>query len=135
MPTRDGFSDKLVLEALASTAISTDTTTVGNIIDTADFDMGVAFFVDVTAYTDGTYTIFLEESDDSGMSGAVTVADEKFIPETGPVAITAATVAGFAGNGVFSTLRFIRFNIVSTSTSTGATMNAIVVEQGEYNPQ
>ena len=135
MATRDGFSDKLVLEALASTVIGSSTTTVGNIIDTADYDMGVAFFVNVTAFTDGVFTIFLEESDDSGMAGSITVTDDKFIPDTGPVGIIAATTAGFEGNGVFSTLRFIRFNIVSTGVTTGATMSAIVVEQGEYNPQ
>ena len=36
MPTRDNHSDQIVLEALASIAISSDTTTNGVIIDTAD---------------------------------------------------------------------------------------------------
>ena len=133
MATRDGFSDKRVEAALASTAIGSDTTTVGNIIDTADYDMGVAFFVDVSAYTDGTYTLLFEDGDDSGLSDAATVPDEKIIGQA--VSLTAATAGAFAGNGLFSTRRYVRLSVVSTGVSTGATLSATVVMQGEYNPQ
>ena len=133
MATRDGFSDKLVTEALASTAIGTNTTTVGSIIDTADYDMGVAFFADVTAYTDGTYTFLFEDGDDSGLSDAATVSTDKIIGSA--VSLTAVTSGAFAGNGLHSTKRYVRMSVVSTGTTTGATINAICVEQGEYNPQ
>ncbi len=135
MATRDGFSDKLVLEALASVTVSTNTTTVGEIIDTADHDMGLAFFVDMTAFSAGTFTLLFEEGDDSGLSDATTVGDEKIIPEGGPAALTAATSGAFVGNGLFSTKRFVRLSVVSTGASGSNTFNAIAVQQGEYNPQ
>lgn len=133
MATRDGFSDKVVEVAFASAAISTDTTTAGEIIDTADFDMGVAFFVDLTAYTDGTYTLLFEEGEDSGLSDATTVPASKIIGTT--VSLTALTSGVLVGNGLHSTKRYVRLSIVSTGTTTGATLNAVVVKQGEYNTQ
>lgn len=133
MATRDGFSNKQVSSAFDTADISSDTTTAGNIIDTADFDMGVAFFTNITAFTDGVYTLLFEEGDASNLSDATTVPAEKIIGTT--VSLTAATSGNFAGNGLFSTKRFVRLSIVSTGTTSGATIDASVVMQGEYNTQ
>ncbi len=133
MATRDGFSDKLVSTALAAGTISTDTTTAGEIIDTADYDMGVAFFIDVTAYSAGTFTLLFEDGDDDALADAATVAADKIIGDT--VSLTAVTSGGWAGNGVFSTKRYVRLSVVSTGASGTNTMSAVCVEQGEYNPQ
>lgn len=135
MPTRDNHSSQIVLEAFASATINTDTATNGVIIDTADFDMGIKFAFDVSAYTDGSYAISYEEGDDSGLSDAAAVPADKVIGAA--VTLTAATAAGavFTGNGVFSTKRYVRAVITSTATTTGATMSAVAVQAGEYNPQ
>lgn len=133
MPTRDNHSDQLVFESQAEIAIGTDTITNGVIFDTADYDMGIKFAHNITAYTDGTYTISYEDGDDSGLSDAAAVPAEQVIGDA--LALTAATVGAYPSNGVFSTKRYVRQVITSTGTTTGATINSVIVKRGEYNPQ
>lgn len=134
MATRDGFSSTSVQRGLASTAISSDTTTTGDIIDTAAFDMGNSFFLNIEIFVDGVYALSFEESDDSGMAGATVVTADQIIGAA--VSLTAATGAGArSGNGVFSNKRFLRPRVISTGTTTGATVSIEAVLMGEYNPQ
>lgn len=124
-----------VKQTVALTAvITTDTTTNGAILDTADFELGLMFGLDITAFTDGTYTLALQESDDSGMAGAVAITGDKLIG-TLPVA-TAATAQGadLGTVGVISNLRFVRAQIVSAGTTTGATANVIATQVAENMP-
>jgi len=116
--------------------VATDTTTAGTIIDTADYDGGVKFDLIATAYTDGTYTPLLEESDDSGMSGATAVPDAKIIGTEAGAAISAATATTDVLNsiGVFANKRYIRLSIVSTGTTTGATIVSVAQKQPEVTP-
>ncbi len=114
--------------------ITTDTTTAGAIFDTADYELGFSVFISAPAWTDGTYTLLLEESDDSGMAGAVTIPDAKLIG-TFP-AVSAATVDGaeLGKVGVFSNLRYIQVSVVSASTSSGATIRTTVIKHAENCP-
>lgn len=136
MPVRDNVTLNNVILAFDA-AISTDTTTNGAIIDTADQDLGVSFFLGATAYTDGTYKLVLQEGDDSGLSDATTVPSEKLITVTGLDAVadgvTAVTADGdkLAKVGVFSTKRYVRAQIVSTATTTGATLNMVALVSPE----
>ena len=117
--------------------ITTHTTTHGSIIDTADQDLGVSFFIGATAYTDGTYKLVLQEGDDSGLSDATTVPAEKLIEVPGLQAVTDGVTAVTADLdkyfkvGVFSTKRYVRANIVSTSTSTGAQISVLALVSPE----
>lgn len=113
-------------------AISTDTTTNGAIVDTHDADAGVSFYLGAPAYTDGTYKLVIQESDDSGMAGATTVGATQLVEAstatgavtTGISAIT-ADLDAFSKVGVHSTKRYLRAQIVSTSTSSGATIDVL----------
>lgn len=75
MPNHEISSNIAVNEALAPQEIASDTTTVGAIIDTADYDGGVSIFMHSGTLVDGTYTPLLEEGDDSALSDASAVAD------------------------------------------------------------
>lgn len=119
MPVKDIRSN--LLPKLAFLAIiNSDTTTNGAIIDTADFDSGVVFNFLSTVYGAGTYTPILEESDDSGMSGANDIADANLIGTEAGAAISAVTAAGanLGSIGIFGTKRYIRVKILSASSST-----------------
>ncbi len=136
MPVRDNVTlNNIVLSTEAN--ITTDTTTNGTIIDTADLDLGVSFFIGATAYTDGTYKLLIQEGDDAGLSDATTVPAEKLIEVPGLQAVTDGVTAITADGdkyfkvGVFSTKRYLRANIVSTATSTGAQISVIVLESPE----
>lgn len=133
MAVRDQVTKMNAYQGLYAT-IATDVTTAGAIFDTADFELGFSVFLSAPAWTDGTYTLLLEESDDAGMVGAVTIPDEKLIG-TFP-AVAAETVDGVSLGkvGVFSNLRYIRVSVVSTATSTGATIRATVIKHAEYLP-
>jgi len=117
-------------------AISTDTTTNGAIIDTKDFDKGIVFTLLCSAYTDVTYTPVLEESDDSGMSGATDVPDANLIGTEAGAALSAVTASSATLNsiGAFGTKRYLRLKIVSASTSTGATVGAVFHGVTEVEP-
>ncbi len=119
MPTRDIRSD--LLPKLAFNAIiTTNTTTLGAIIDTKDFDGGFMYSLMSTVFGAGTYTPIIEESDDSGMAGATDVADINLIGTEAGAVITALTASGanLGSIGVFGTLRFLRLKILSASTTT-----------------
>lgn len=135
MPTRDNHSNQIMLVALVGSIINSDTVTNGEIIDTADFDMGIKFGFDIRIYTDGDYAISYEEGDDPALGDATAVPADKIIGDA--VSLSAAQVVGdpLPGNGLFSTKRFVRAVVTSTNTSTGATVGAGAVESGEYNPQ
>lgn len=136
MAVRDNVTLNNVLLSTQA-AISTDTTTVGTIIDTADFDGGVSFFIGASAYTDGTYKLLIQEGDDSGLSDAATVDSAKLIEVSGldavTTGVTAITAAGgkFFKVGIHSGKRYLRANIVSTVTTTGATISVIALVSPE----
>lgn len=114
--------------------ISSNTTTVGATFDTANHELGFSVLISAPAWTDGTYTLLLEESDDAGMAGAVTIPAAKLIGDF--PAVSAATVDGVALGkvGVFSNLRYIRVSVVSTGVTTGATIRTTVIKHSEYLP-
>jgi hypothetical protein len=119
MPVKDIRSDlepKLAFLAI----INSDTTTNGAIIDTEAYDSGIVFNFLCTVYGAGTYTPVIEESDDSGMSGAVDVADTKLIGTEAGAALSAATVSGAGLNsiGIVGTLRYVRVKIASVTSTT-----------------
>lgn len=133
MPIKDLASNLRPVLAMNAN-ITTNTTTAGSIIDTANFDAGVMFDVMCPVYTDGTYTAALYHSDDSGMSGEVVVPTENLI-ESLPV-LTAANVAGAVIQkvGIFGTLRYVRLKIVSTSVTSGARITSTVTMKGDILP-
>lgn len=102
--------------ALTTQAITTDTTTVGEIIDTADFK-GLEFVFLTGTLTDGDYAIDLYESDDSGMSGETIVSAAEMLGDINIDADTdddAVTRVGYIGKK-----RYVRAKVVSTNTTTG----------------
>lgn len=124
--------------ALAAT-ITTDTDTDGEIIDTADYELGLVFYLDVTAYTAGNYELQLFESDDSGMAGATQIVAPAILPtDLGANSISASALVAAGAVlqkiGAYSNKRYVRPRIVSTTTGAGATIRVTVVQKGEYTP-
>lgn len=133
MSTRDIASDLGVTIAMVAT-ITTDTVTNGSAIDTAHFDSGVMFFIDASAWTDGTYALSLEDSPDNSVWTAVPAA--KLILPGGAVSISAATSAGddLGRIGAFSTNQYVRIVVTSTGTTSGATIVGYAIKKGELRP-
>lgn len=121
--------------ALAA-SISTDTTTNGEIIDTANFEMGIAFILDVVTYDSGDFEFQIFESDDDAMAGATRVTTPNLLPEGATSTLSAATSAGdiLSKLGVFSTKRYLQVRVVSTGTGGASVIRVITVKKGEYLP-
>ena len=139
MAVQDIRSFLSVRLALASVAISSDTTTTGSAIDTSAFEMGLMFVTDVSAYTDGTYTLSIQHADDSGFSvnlEEVVSGDDNFLEGADGVALTAVTAVGakVLTIGAFGTRKFARIKVVSTATTSGATLSSRVVQATENSP-
>lgn len=137
MANRDGSNEKKILWAKVPTAISSNTTTASNIIDTQGFDT-VTFVVTASAYTDGTYTPALSESNDSGMSGENDVADAEMTRLESAAAVSAATTNSTDASkkiGYLGNKRYVTCDIVSTGTSSGATVGVLaILENANVQP-
>jgi len=127
MSNRDLTSDLTSKLALLAT-ISTNTTTNGSAIDTAQFVQGVNFVVACTAFSAGSFAINIQESDTTTSGDFTDVAAAQLI-DSEPT-ITAVNAAGdtLEKVGVFGTKRYVRAQIVSTGAS-GSNTFAIVAQQ------
>lgn len=139
MAVQDIRSRLAVRLALATVAISTDTTTTGSAIDTSAHELGLMFAVDVSAYTDGTYTLSIETADDSGFSvnlEEINSGDDNFLEGADGDALTAVTAVGDKSLtiGAFGNRKYARIKIVSTATTSGATLSARVIQSAENCP-
>lgn len=110
--------------ALDNQEITTNTTTVGEIIDTKGFE-SLEFITHSGTLTDGAYAILLEEGDESDLADATVL----------PAADTLGALTGFALTddditirvGSIGKKRFQRLSLVSTSVTTGGFFSGIAV--------
>ena len=135
MATKSQATYIRVYDALEPQVIGSDTTTTGAIFDTADYDMGITFAVLCKSYTDGTYTLKIEHGDNSGLSDAADVDSAMLVYGTLP-AVSAAMTEGdpMPREGVHSTKRYVRASLVSTSVTTGATLQVVLIKGPELLP-
>ena len=106
------------LNALDAATIATDTTTNGIAIDTQGYESGV-MNLRVGTFSDGTYTLGVEESDASG-SGYTDIPAARIVG-------TALALAGANEHdsiGFVANKRYVRATILSASTSSGADITA-----------
>jgi hypothetical protein len=114
--------------ALTPQVIATDTTTNGAIIDLQGFNAAQFYFM-TGVLTDGDYTVLIQEGDESDLSDAAAVADADLTVTEASVSFTADTDdAAISTIGYKGSKRYVRFNVVSTSTSTGAYVGATVIK-------
>lgn len=120
--------------------INSNTTTNGNIIDTADFDGGINFTLNCGLRTDGVFTPKIEESDSSIFATSNEVIDDMLVKQDFSSNVTPETQAVLNTNnsvskiGVVGSKRYVRLSIVSTIVTTGATLSAICERKAELAP-
>jgi len=110
--------------ALTNQEITSDTTTVGEIIDTSGFE-SIEFIIQSGTITDGAYALLLEEGDDAALADAAVLSSE----------LTLGSLTGFVAAdddvtkrvGSIGKDRYQRLSIVSTSTTSGGFFSAISV--------
>jgi len=132
MPIRDNVSDQVVEVAGINLALDGNETNAGAIVDTAEFDLGVFFACLITAWTDGSHTLLIEEGDESDLSDAATVGTTKLIGALPVFGAIHANGDSIACVGVHSTKRYVRASFVSTGVTDGAVGSILAVKSGEY---
>jgi len=121
------YSSYKVSNALDTQAITSDTTTVGDIIDTAEYG-SILFAIQSGTLTDGTYTVLIEEGDESNLSDASAV-DDADLTNTEASASFASTDDNTVNKiGYVGSKRYVRLSLVSASTSSGGTLGAIAIQ-------
>ena len=128
---KDIRSDLAYAVALDPQTIASDTTTTGEIIDTADYDGGV-MVTQLATVTDGTFLPVLEESADSTFATYSAIADANLIGTEADA--TLSTTQAVSTIGINNTLRYIRYKVTSASTTTGAVIAAVYHKKAEVKP-
>lgn len=114
-------------------AISTNTTTVGAIIDTQGFAR-VLFNMLTKIVTDGDYEVQLFHSADSGMSGEVEVLASD-INGTIPNWVADTDDNKYVSFEYICRLRYLRIKIVSTNVTTGVDAIGGIASLGQASKQ
>lgn len=111
---RDMHNNVSVKNAIVIEPITTNTTTVGAIIDTKGY-LSCEFIAVLADRTDGTFTLKLEDGDDAALSDAADVASDLRLG-----ALTAMNTSDqVASVGYIGHKRYVRLSIVSTGVTTG----------------
>lgn len=131
MPVREQVTSQEVEVAGLNLALDGDETNAGQIIDTADFDLGLYFFLLITALTDGDHALIIHEGDESDLSDAALVDATKLVGSLPSLDAVAANLGEMECVGVHSTKRYVRPSVVSTNVTTGAVGTILAVKGGE----
>lgn len=121
------YSSYKVSNALDTQAITTDTTTNGDIIDTAEYG-SLLFVIQSGTLTDGTYTVLIHEGDESNLSDASAVADADLTNTEASASFAATDDNTVTKIGYVGSKRYVRLSLVSASTSSGGTLGAIAIQ-------
>ena len=113
--------------AFNTSAISSDTTTSGNIIDMQGFG-SIEFVIQSGTLTDGTYTPLIQEGDESNLSDATAVGDADLLGTEADAAFIASEDNTVKKVGYIGNKRYVRLSIVSASTTSGGTISAVSVK-------
>ena len=123
---KDLYNKILQKVAFNTQAISTDTTTNGEIIDLQGFD-SATFIIQSGSLTDGTYTPLVHEGNESDLSDAGAVADADLIGTEAGAVFSATDDNKAKRLGYVGGKRYIRLSLVSASTSTGGTLSGSAI--------
>ena len=126
----DSKTTKKSIFAVNPTAISSNGTTAGNVIDLANFN-SLTFDVFVGNRTDGTFTPLVQHSDNG--TDFIDVADD-FLIET-EIATAISTANTIKSIGYVGGKRYIKLSIVASVITTGATAGALaILGHPNYSP-
>ena len=99
--------------------ITSDTTTAGNIIDTAGSE-SLDFVLLAGAITTGVFTPVIEDGDDSGLSDAAVVTDDFLIGTEAAAIINSSDSSNSTRRiGYVGKKRYVRLSEVTTETGNG----------------
>ena len=125
---RDAFNNIHPIPCIAPIVIGDNTASVGATIDRQGFDsLTYIIAMGILADIDATFVILLEESDDSGMSGAAAVADSNLLGTESLAAFTFTHDGETRKLGYLGDKRFTRLTLTPSNNSGSAPVSVIAV--------
>ncbi len=125
---RDAFNNIHPLRCISPVVIGNDSASVGAIIDRQGFDsLTYVIATGTLADVDATFAILLEESDDSGMSGATAVADADLLGTESLAGFTFGDDGETRKLGYLGDKRFTRLTLTPSNNSGSAPVSVIAV--------
>jgi hypothetical protein len=122
---REQYSNFYAINAFDTQTISSDTTTSGDIIDTAGYD-SLLFAIQAGTITAGTITPVIEHGDDSALSDAANVADADLYPTEALAAFAATDDNVVKRIAYIGTKRYVRLKL-TTASSANLVVGAIAI--------
>lgn len=125
---KDLFNHVHLVRAISPVSVADNTAQVSQIIDRRGFDsVTFAILTGSLADADATFAVLLEESDDSGMSGAVAVPDAELLGTE--------ALAGFQFDddnetrklGYVGNKRYLRLTITPASNASAGLLAAVAI--------
>ena len=113
--------------ALDPAAIGTNTATVGNIIDTLDYE-SLEFIISMGTITDGAYSLVVQQGDDAALADATNVSADELLGEV--TGFVAADDNSTKRLGSIGKQRYQRLTILSTGVTTGVAFASAVAVLG-----
>ncbi len=124
---KDLHNNIKVESALNISAISSSTTTAGNIIDRQGYN-ALEFVILSGTLTDGAYTPLVEDGDAANLSDAAAVTDANLLGTEAAAAFTSSNDNAVRKVGYIGNKRYVRLSIVSSGVTTGGTISAVSVK-------
>ncbi|WP_376959663.1 hypothetical protein ABNQ39_07070 [Azospirillum sp. A26] len=121
---RDLHNNLAFVVALNTAAITSNTATIGAIIDTRGFD-SLEFAIKSGTLTDGTYTPALTEGDAPDLSDGSPVAAGDLLGTVADATFAATDDNKVKKLGYRGNKRFVRLSLVSAGAATGGTIGAV----------
>lgn len=137
MPTRDAISRNTLKKMIPPQSVADNTALVSSIIDTLGYDkVMIGILTGSIADADATFTVLLEEGDNSALSDNAAVADEDMVSQTiGTAPETAAAFQFDDDNEVrkiayIGSKRYIRLTITPAANASAALIAAFALLSG-----
>lgn len=136
MASVDLYNDVREFVGLTTQVVNTAGVTTGEIIDTEGYE-SATFVVISGTLTDGTYQLFLQDGDDSGLSDVATVASDYVLPPSDEAVVKFLDTDDDSVRRIayVGKKRYVRLAITSTTGGSGGTLSAVcVLGAANYNP-
>jgi len=125
---RDAFNNIHPIKCIAPVVIGDDTASVGATIDRQGFDsLTYVIQTGVLADVDATFAILLQESDDSGMSGASSVADADLLGTETLASFTFTHDGETRKLGYIGDKRYTRLTLTPSNNSGSAPVSVVAI--------
>ncbi len=123
-----------VKRAISPVSVADNTAQVSQIIDRQGFD-GLAFLIATgsIADADATFTVLVEDGDDSGLSDAAAVTDANLIGTEVLAAFQFDDDNEVRKIGYSGAKRYVRLTITPVNNASAAVLSAVAVLNGPHN--